>query len=98
VQTFAPPTGGRQAGLFAGIRTEKPLELARHTIKLHGVNGWILLLGDIWPRHGKFRIELEPSFKSSLTVSLDRVAGALGHADPAIDAFVRMNDEHFSPS
>jgi len=41
-----------------------------------------------------FRIQRQPFLEPRLGVRLDRVDRAFRHADPAIDAFVRVDDEH----
>ena len=41
-----------------------------------------------------FRIQRQPFLKSRLGVGLDRIDGTFRLAHPAIDAFVRMDDEH----
>ena len=47
-----------------------------------------------WPDFRVFRIQRQPFLKPRLGVRLDRVDRAFRHADPAIDAFVRVDDEH----
>src|SRR3984893_12924339 len=49
---------------------------------------------NIWPDFRVFRIQRQPFLKPRLGVRLDRVDRAFRHADPAIDAFVRVDDEH----
>ena len=49
---------------------------------------------DIWPDFRVFRIQRQPFLKPRLGVGLDRVDRALRLAHPAIDAFVRVDDEH----
>src|SRR6266849_4231151 len=49
---------------------------------------------NIWPDFRVFRIERQPFLKPRLGVRLDRVDRAFRHADPTIDAFVRVDDEH----
>ena len=44
-----------------------------------------------------FRIQRQPFLKPRLGLGLDRVDRALGLAHPAIDAFVRVDDEHVLP-
>ena len=41
-----------------------------------------------------FRIQRQPFLKTWFSVRFDRVDRAFRLADPAVDAFVRMNDEH----
>src|SRR3984893_10080860 len=49
---------------------------------------------NIWPDFRVFRIQRQPFLKPRLGVRLDRVDRAFRHADSAIDAFVRVDDEH----
>jgi hypothetical protein len=49
---------------------------------------------NIWPDFRVFRIQRQPFLKPRLGVGLDRVDRAFRLADPAIDAFVRVDDEH----
>ena len=59
-----------------------------------GVGGRIALHGDIGPDLGVFGIECQPLFEPRHRVGLDRIDRAFGFTDAAIDAFVRMDDEH----
>src|SRR5260370_1094890 len=49
---------------------------------------------NIWPDFRVFRIQQQPFLKPRLGVGLDRVDRALRLAHPAIDALVRVDDEH----
>ena len=49
---------------------------------------------NIWPDFRVFRIQRQPFLKPRLGVGLDRVDRALRLAHPAIDALVRVDDEH----
>ena len=49
---------------------------------------------NIWPDVRVFRIERQPFFKPRLRGRLDRVDRTFRLADPAIDAFVWVDDEH----
>ena len=49
---------------------------------------------NIWPDFREFRIQRKPFLKPRLGVRLDRVDRAFRLAHPAIDAFVRVDDEH----
>ena len=49
---------------------------------------------NIWPDFRVFRIQRQPFLKRRIGVRLDRVDRAFRLADPAIDAFVRVDDEH----
>src|SRR5436190_4355046 len=70
------------------------LELAIHPLELLRVGGGLLLLGNIRPALGIFGVHLEPFFQAWLGIGLDRVGRTFGLANPAIDAFVWMNDQH----
>ena len=49
---------------------------------------------NIWPDFPVFRIQRQPFLEPRLGVGLDRVDRAFRLADSAIDAFVRVDDEH----
>ena len=49
---------------------------------------------NIWPDFRVFRIQRQPFLKPRLGVRLDRIDRAFRLADAAIDAFVRVDDEH----
>src|SRR4029077_7812606 len=49
---------------------------------------------NVWPDFRVFRIQRQPFLKPRLGVWLDRVDRALGLAHPAVDALVRMDNEH----
>jgi hypothetical protein len=49
---------------------------------------------NIWPDFRVFRIQRQPFLQPRLGVGPDRVDRAFRHADPAVDAFVRVDDEH----
>jgi hypothetical protein len=51
-------------------------------------------LDDVWPFSRKFAIEFKPSLGTLIGVSKDCVRRTFRFADAAINAFVRMNDEH----
>ena len=61
---------------------------------LLGVGRRILLLGDVRPSLGVFRIHAEPFLEPRLGIRLDRIRRAFRFANTAIDAFVGMNDQH----
>ena len=70
------------------------LELAFHALEILGVFRGFLLLGDVGPALGVLGIHFEPLFQARLGVRLDGVGGTFRLANPAIDAFVRMDDQH----
>ena len=49
---------------------------------------------NVWPDFRVFGIQQQPFLKPRIRVRLDRVDRTFRHADPAIDALVRMDDEH----
>jgi hypothetical protein len=49
---------------------------------------------NVWPDSRVFGIQPQPFLQPWLGVRFDRVNWAFRHADPAIDALVRMDDEH----
>ena len=62
-----------------------------HSLESGGGAFLTIILGQIF---GVFRIQRQPFLKFRLGVGLDRVDRAFRLADPAIDAFVRVDDEH----
>ena len=79
---------------FAGGRREVFGEFVRFANKGVGIRGRGLLGRDIGPSLGILAIEVEPTIELRLGVRLDGVDGAFRLADAAIDAFVRMDDQH----
>jgi hypothetical protein len=49
---------------------------------------------NIWPDSRVFRIQRQPFLKPRVGVGLDRIDRTFGLAHPAIDTFVRVDDEH----
>src|SRR6266566_2957051 len=70
------------------------LEFVRLPLPLLRVRRGRFFDRNIWPDFRVFRIQQQPFLKPRLGVRLDRVDRAFRLADPAIDAFVRMDDEH----
>jgi hypothetical protein len=79
---------------FAGLRGKKSFKFVGFSVKGLGLRQRLALYRDVRPRHRHIKIELKPFFKSAFGVRLDRFGGALRFAHAAIDAFIRMNDEH----
>src|SRR5437660_4867326 len=77
----------------AGIWREV-LEFVRLPLPLLRVGWGRFFDRNIWPDFRVFRIQRQPFLKPRLGVGLDRVDRALRLAHPAIDAFVRLDDEH----
>ena len=70
------------------------MEFVRLPLPLLRVGGGAFFDRNIWPDFRVFRIQRQPILKPRLGVGLDRVDRAFRLADPAIDAFVRVDDEH----
>ena len=79
---------------MTGTRREIPFELARHAIEISEAGRRLTLDRSIWPNGRVFGIELEPLLKRRLGVGLNRLDRAFGLAHPAVDALVRVDDEH----
>src|SRR5260221_5817806 len=78
----------------AGLLGKILLELAFHALEILRVGRGFLLLGDVRPALGVFGIHLEPLLQPRFGVWLDGVGGTFGFAYAAVDAFVRMDDQH----
>jgi len=79
---------------FTGIGTEIFGKLVRHVHKVISV-GWRRFLAcDVGPNLGVFAVKIEPLFEPGSRVGLDGVHRAFRLAYAAVDALVRMNDEH----
>src|SRR3989441_1494769 len=70
------------------------LEFVRLPLPLLRVRRGRFFDRNIWPDFRVFRIQRQPFLEPRLGVRLDRVDRAFRLADPAIDAFVRVDDEH----
>jgi hypothetical protein len=70
------------------------LEFVRLPLPLLRVGRERFFERNIWPDFREFRIQRQPFLKPRLGVRLDRVNRAFRLADPAIDAFVRVDHEH----
>src|SRR5882724_10275744 len=70
------------------------LEFVRLPLPLLRVRRGRFFDRNIWPDSCVFRIQQQPFLKPRLGVGLDRVDRAFRLADPAINAFVRVDDEH----
>ena len=70
------------------------LELTFFILEGVGVRGCLLLGGDVGPGFRILTVEFEPLFKAGLGIGLDGFDRALRLAHAAIDAFVRVDDEH----
>src|SRR5882724_11323557 len=77
----------------AGIWREV-LEFVRLPLPLLRVGRGRFFDRNVWPDFRVFRIQQQPFLKPRLGIRFDRVDRAFRHADPAIDAFIRVDDEH----
>jgi len=85
----------RRSGLISGTRFGvKILELARNPLPILAVRRSVALDRNIGPSLGIFSIKFKPLFEPRLGIGLDGFGRAFGLADTAIDAFVRVDDEH----
>src|SRR6185437_14474391 len=76
------------------LRRKIFLELAFDPFEFLGISRGILLLGDIRPGLGVLGVYFEPLLQCRFGVGLDRVGRAFRLTYAAIDAFVRVDDEH----
>ena len=70
------------------------MEFVRFSLPFLGIGRGRFLDRDIWPDLRVFRIQQQPFLKPRFGVGLDRVDWAFRLAHAAIDAFVRVDDEH----
>src|SRR5262249_23734572 len=61
---------------------------------LLGVRGGILFDRNVGPALGVFRVDFKPLLQAGFGIWLDGFHRTFRLADPAINAFIRMNDEH----
>src|SRR6476660_9075618 len=93
----APPyttTLGLSASITRAGICREVLEFVRLPLPLLRVGWGRFFDRNLWPDSRIFRIQRQPCLKPRLGVELDRVDRALRLAHPAIDAFVRVDDEH----
>src|SRR5580704_3776162 len=76
------------------IRRKMLIEFVGHPLPLLGVGGGLLFGRDIRPGFGVFRVDRQPLLDAGLGIGLDRVDRAFRLANPAIDAFVGVDDQH----
>ena len=70
------------------------LEFPLLTVELLRVRRRFFLLRDVRPAFGVFRIHVQPLLQSRLGIRLDGIGRTFRFANTAIDAFIRMDDEH----
>jgi hypothetical protein len=91
------PNGGTTGmGLIAlpRLRRKKFSKLVSPPVELLAVRRRLFLTGYIRPRLGVFSIQLQPKNEVRLSVRLDCLGRAFRFAHTAIDALVRVNNEH----
>ena len=79
---------------FAGFLGEILLELAFLAVVLFGIGGLLALLRDVRPDVGKPGVYFKPFIEAGFSVRLDCLCRTLRFAHAAVNAFVRVNDEH----
>src|SRR5271167_961044 len=79
---------------FGGVRAEELLEFAGHVLVLVGIGRNLALARDVGPAFGVFPVHFDPARHVAVGVGLDRLDRAFWLADAAIDAFVRVDDQH----
>src|SRR6185295_17241390 len=81
------------AAALAGVWAEMLGELIGHLGPVVAVGRGFALVGDVGPGHRVFAVDLEPGLEARLGIRLDGLDRALGLADAAIDALVRVDGE-----
>src|SRR5579862_624187 len=76
------------------IRRKMLVEFVGHPFPLLGVGRGLFLGRDVRPCFGVFRVDRQPLLDAGLGIGLDRVDRAFRLADPAIDAFIGVDDQH----
>src|SRR5437870_7250750 len=79
---------------LAGFGAEVLLELVGLILVLVRVRRRRALARDVGPLHREVGVHLEPFLRLAVRVGDDRLGRALGLADAAVDAFVRMDHQH----
>jgi hypothetical protein len=82
--------------LVAGARIGRKMliEFIGDALPFLGVGRRSLFGRDIGPRFCEFGVDSKPLFNAGLGVGLDRVDRAFRLANTAVDAFIRMDDQH----
>ena len=84
------------AHLVAGTRVRREIffEFVGFVLELIRIGRRRFLRRNVGPNLGKLPVQFQPLFKIWLSIGLDRLDRALRLANAAVDAFVRVNDEH----
>src|SRR3984957_18302975 len=88
--------GSMGMGLIAlpRLRRKKLSKLVGSPVELLAVRRRLFLTGYIWPRLGVFSVHFQPKSEVRFSVWLDCFGGAFRFAHAAIDALIRVDDEH----
>jgi hypothetical protein len=70
------------------------LELVFYAVKFLGIAGSFTLYRDIWPFRGIFGVNFKPFVQAWLSVGLNGISGAFWLAYAAVNAFIRVDDQH----
>ena len=87
----------QQAGClaaFAWFGGEVFFEFPLFTIEFFGISRRFAFLDDVRPDLCILSVDLQPLVEAGFGVGFDRFGGTFRFADAAVDAFVRVNDEH----
>src|SRR3984957_8847094 len=79
---------------FPRRRRKEFSKLVGAAVELLSVRRRLFLTGYIWPRLGVVSIQFQPKSEVRFSVRLDCFGRAFRFAHAAIDALVRMDDEH----
>src|SRR5690606_21037015 len=93
IAAFGMPIGWGSIA-FARLGAEVIFELVGLALPIVGVGRRIALDRDVGPARSIFGVQLKPLVETGFGVGFNRLGGAFRFADAAIDAFVRVNDEH----
>src|SRR6266850_199787 len=87
-------TENRPILALGGAFAEILFELVLFILESVGIAGGLALAGDVGPPACHRPVELEPLLQTFFGVGQDGVGRAFGFADAAVDAFVRIDDQH----
>src|SRR5262245_30031901 len=79
---------------FSGVRAEMLGELVGDALPLVSVGRRLALARDVRPLGGVLPVDLQPLFHPAFAVGQDGIGRAFRLAHAAVDAFVRMDDQH----
>src|SRR5258708_27216841 len=85
---------GENLGSLTWIRAEEFFKFALPRVELLGIRRRLAFERDVGPFRGEILVHAEPLLQSGFSVRFDGVDGAFRLANAAIDALVRMDDEH----